>query len=343
MPAKTEYREYFLATLLLGAAGLSVYIFLPFISWLVLALVLAVSFKPLNQWIATKVCRSKASPTLSTSLTLLVIFLTVAIPLAIATASIFSEAQNITTFLTDDKNQKELLSAWNGAQHYFSKAFPSFPFDSADLKDLIAKIPQVIVSQLFKAFSNILNILIGIFISCLALFYFIRDGSAILKYLMSISPLEAVEEKALFSKIQKTVTAIFGGIILVCILQGIITGIGFALFGVPSPFLWGFVTIFAALVPVLGTGLVIFPGILYLCLIGHFYSAFGLFLWMLIPVGLADNILRPILMGHGMQIPSFLVLLAILGGMIVFGISGLLHGPIILAVLFAVIEIYINS
>ena len=343
MTTISRYREYFLAALLIGAASLSFYIFLPFLSWLVFAMVLAVSFDPLNQWIAKKICRSKASPTLSTSITLSVIFLTVALPIVLATTSIYSEAQAISTFFEDKTNQKEILSIWNKTQEHLSRLLPKESLNSLEIRKVVARIPQTIVSQLFLAFSNILNLLIGIFVACLALFYFIRDGSAILNYISTTSPLSDSEEKVLFSKMQKTIFSIFGGIILVSILQGIITGIGFALFGIPSPSLWGFVTIFAALVPGIGTGLVIGPGILYLILIGHLYSALGLFIWMVVPVGLADNVLRPILMGQGMKIPSFLVLLSVLGGMTVFGITGLLYGPIILAILFAVIDIYKNA
>ena len=124
------------------------------------------------------------------------------------------------------------------------------------------------------------------------------------------------------------------------LIQGILTAVGFALFGVPNPTLWGSVAAIAALVPSVGTALVLFPAILFLYWSGAALSALGLLLWGATAVGLIDNFLGPKLAGRGMRLHPFLILLSILGGIALFGPIGFLLGPLVLSMLFVLLEIY---
>jgi predicted PurR-regulated permease PerM len=142
---------------------------------------------------------------------------------------------------------------------------------------------------------------------------------------------------------EQAVYSIFAGSIIVALVQGILTGIGFTIFGVPNPALWGSIASVAALIPGVGTALVVVPGILYLFFTGSTGYAIGLLVWGILAVSLIDNFLGPILVNRGVKIHPFLILLSVLGGLIFFGPVGFLLGPIILAFLFALLDIYRSS
>ena len=124
------------------------------------------------------------------------------------------------------------------------------------------------------------------------------------------------------------------------LIQGILTAVGFTFFGIPNATLWGSVAAITALIPGIGTALVLLPAILYLYFSGETLFAVGLLLWGMTAVGLVDNFLGPKLVERGMRLHPFLILLSVLGGVGFFGPLGFLLGPLVLSLLFALIEIY---
>ena len=116
--------------------------------------------------------------------------------------------------------------------------------------------------------------------------------------------------------------------------------VGIWIFGIPNATLWGSIAAIAALIPSVGTSLVVLPGVLYLFLFGERFAALGLMIWGMTAVGLIDNILGPHLMKRGIAIHPFFILLSVLGGLGLFGPVGFLIGPLILALLFALLDIY---
>ena len=124
------------------------------------------------------------------------------------------------------------------------------------------------------------------------------------------------------------------------LIQGILTAVGFTFFGIPNATLWGSVAAITALIPGIGTALVLLPAILYLYFSGETLFAVGLLLWGMTAVGLVDNFLGPKLASYGMRLHPFLILLSVFGGVGFFGPLGFLLGPLVLSLLFALIEIY---
>jgi len=136
------------------------------------------------------------------------------------------------------------------------------------------------------------------------------------------------------------VNSVVKGSLIVGVVQGVLTGVGFALFGVPNPALWATIAAIASLIPTIGTGLVLIPGISYLFLVGASSNAIGLIIWGVFAVGLVDNFLGPKLIERGVKIHPFLILLSVLGGIGLFGPIGFLAGPLILSWLFALLDMY---
>jgi len=155
-----------------------------------------------------------------------------------------------------------------------------------------------------------------------------------------LSPLQDVHDEEIFNKLTLATNSVIKGNLIIVLIQGAMAALGFFLFGVPSPVLWGAVAAVAAVIPGFGTALVVAPAIIYLLFNGETSSAIGLFIWGLTAVGLVDNILGPKLVERGMKIHPFLILLSILGGLALFGPLGFLFGPLVLSLFFALSEIY---
>jgi predicted PurR-regulated permease PerM len=188
--------------------------------------------------------------------------------------------------------------------------------------------------------SNLASFLFSFFLLMFSTFYLLKDGEALKKYIMQISPISSSQENVLIEKISMSITGIVKGTFLVALTQAIVALIGFVIFGVPSPFLWAGATFLAAFIPNLGTALVIIPAVVYLFLVGDTASAIGLSIWGGVAVGLVDNFISPRLIGKQAEMHPLLVLLSVLGGLQFFGVLGFILGPIAMAIVVAVLSIY---
>jgi predicted PurR-regulated permease PerM len=187
---------------------------------------------------------------------------------------------------------------------------------------------------------GIATIGLGIFVWLLAFYYFLRDGHRLKELFIIFSPLSDKYDNEIVNRVVTAVKAVVGGSLIVAVLQGIAAGVGLWIFGVPAPAIWGSVSIIAALVPTVGTALVMIPAVGYLFILGQTLPAVGLLLWALIVVNLIDNFLRPKLMAKGINVHSLAILLSVLGGIAFFGPMGFLTGPIIVAMLAEFLGIY---
>ena len=184
---------------------------------------------------------------------------------------------------------------------------------------------------------------LSLFIFFIALYYLLRDGVSLKNLIISYSPLRDSYDETVFDKLELAVNSVVRGNLTIACIQGVLSGLGFWLFGVPNAVLWGAVTAIAALVPGLGTALIFTPLIIYLFLTGHSAAAAGLAMWGALAVGFIDNMLGPRLIGQGIKLHPLLVLLSVLGGITFFGPIGIFMGPLALSLLFAFLTIYTSS
>ena len=189
-------------------------------------------------------------------------------------------------------------------------------------------------------FSGLAKVFVGAFLFFISFFYFLRDGQEIRKNIITISPFQDDKDEMILHKLKLAIVSIIEGSIFVSVIQGILTGIGFFIFGVPSAALWGGVGVISSLIPGVGTSLVMIPGILYLFFVGNTGAAIGLLVWAILFVSLIDNFLGPKLIGKGIHIHPLLVMLSAIGGIAYFGVTGFILGPIVLSFLFTLFDIY---
>ena len=186
---------------------------------------------------------------------------------------------------------------------------------------------------------NILKLCFHFFLMLFVMFYCFRDGQKMLAYLLYFIPLSTQHQRLLFQQIKTLARSVVVGTFLTTLVQAVIAMLGFSIVGI-SWFFWGIMLGFASLVPVLGTTLVWFPCVIYLFITGSLWKAIFLSIWCIVAVGLADNFLRPLLMKGNTGLSSFILFFAILGGMSVFGIIGLIYGPFIVGISAALLYIY---
>lgn len=339
--------NYFFYGLLLAVIVLAFTMFLPFLTPIVLAAALSVIFAKVHTKIRKSLFKDKERSSVAALFTLLIIVGIVFVPALLIMGKMYSEVQSMYTFLVDESNRSNVINILNNVasslSHTFFGLYPDYSFDSFNITSILTRTLEWIFTNLDTVFSGVSKIALGTFIMLLALFYFLRDGRELKRQVVVLSPLGDTDDERILQKMEQTVYSVFAGSIVVAIIQGIMTGIGFGIFGVPNPALWGSVAAVAALIPGIGTALVLVPGILYLFFTGSTPYAIGLLIWGILAVSLIDNFLGPILVNRGVHIHPFLILLSVLGGLILFGPIGFILGPIVLAFLFALLEIYRSS
>ena len=339
--------NHFFYGLLLAVIVLASFMFLPFLTPIVLAAALSVIFGKSHSWIRRTFFRNTERSSIAALVTVIIVIGVVFVPTLLVMGKIYTEVQTVYSFLIDETNRSQVINLLNNAadtiSSLFSGFYPSYSFDSLNITSVFARVLEWIFTNLDTVFTSVSKVAMGTFIMVLALFYFLRDGRELKRQIISISPLVDMDDERIMKKMEQAVYSIFAGSIIVALVQGVLTGIGFTIFGVPNPALWGSIASVAALIPGVGTALVVVPGILYLFFTGSTGYAIGLLVWGILAVSLIDNFLGPILVNRGVKIHPFLILLSVLGGLIFFGPVGFLLGPIVLAFLFALLDIYRSS
>ena len=334
-------RPYFLMILLLGAIALVALIFAPFLKPLALAAVFAVVLqglygrigKTLGNW-----------PSVAALLTVVISVFLILLPLSFVGVLVANEAHDLYLSLEDGRGQSVLATMFLEIDRTFGRVIPGLGEFSRGISaniDTYAKEGLGWITQHAGAiFSSISSLLLSFFIFFIALYYLLRDGKRVRQILVELSPLSDTDDEGVFDRLELAVNSVIKGNLTIALVQGVLTGIGFTLFGVPNSFLWGTVAAVAALIPGIGTALVFIPAIAFLFFFGETPQALGLMLWGALAVGLVDNILGPKLIGKGTQLHPLLILLSVLGGIILTGPIGIFLGPLLLSLLFALLSIY---
>ena len=336
-----QIRPYFLFLALFGVFALTVTVFWPFLKPLALAAVFAVVLqglygrinKTLGNW-----------PSVSAFLTVLVSVIVILLPLSLVGALVGIEARDLYISLEGGSARNALSDTLLYIEETLGPAVPGFSEFARDASTNIDTYTkdalQWVAGHAKDIFSSVSRLLLSFFIFFIALYYLLRDGKRVRETLIELSPLSDSEDKGVFDRLERAVSSTIKGNLTIALVQGVLTTIGFSLFGVPSAILWGTVAALAALIPGFGTALVIAPAVALLFFSGAALPALGLLIWGLLAVGLVDNLLGPRLIGSGMKLHPLLVLLAVLGGLMFFGPVGIFLGPLVLSLLFALLSIY---
>lgn len=278
---------------------------------------------------------------------LLVIALLVAVLIAVFVAGLVPQA----------KTSIAAMNKWLGSAHLgdtlnthiepllnsIQEHFPELQLSLQDIRDEVTgfstRMGQYVIGKASSLVGNTLMFFAHSLLILLIMFFLFIDGEALLRRMAYLFPMKPEQTAVVIESLRRMSRAVLVGGFSVAVLQGIAGGIGLAIVGIP-PLFWGSVMAFAALVPVVGTGLVWVPAVIFLLIMGEWQSAVFLGIWCGIGVTSIDSILRPVLMRGGARVPLLFLFMAILGGVNVFGMLGLLYGPMILGLVAVMIDIY---
>ncbi len=335
---------YFLVTLLAGMSVITFFIFEPFLYALILGVIFATVFSPIHKrilralQISLRQGREPAGSGLSALITTAFVILVIVIPVTLLSTQIFQEATSLYSSLVDDGGAVGITRGIEDAVR--NVGIPFFPAGALDFGQYMKQGLSFLIEHLGTIFSNVAKIIVGIIVLFISLYYLFKDGHQLKKSVIALSPLSDVYDETIFRKLELAISSVVRGSISVALVQGVLTAIGLAIFGVPNPVLWGSVAAVTALIPGVGTSIVLIPSILFLFFTGAEAASVGLLIWGIVAVGLVDNVLGPRIVGKGAKLHPFLILLSILGGIGLFGPIGFLFGPLALTLLFAFLEIY---
>lgn len=332
---------------LVAATGLGVYLcwkmLQPFVGVLLWASLLALVFQPVVRWLERRM-----PPSAAAALTLVVILLVVIVPVGFLTASLVDElssfARSAPARLRGVLEESGLgprleeLAARFGAELDFRQVLRR-----DQLEEHLAKAGETLVRSTFSFLGGVFGALLQLAFILFSLFFLLRDGPSFVEAVRGYLPLEADESAHLFARLREIVHASVLGVLTIAAIQGTLGGIAFAVLGLPSPLLWGVVMTVLAILPLVGTGLVWGPAALLLAFDGSYGRAAALALFGGLVIGSVDNFLRPRLVGQRAKMHELVIFFSVLGGLKVFGMLGIVLGPVVVATTTILFEVFRRS
>jgi len=272
--------------------------------------------------------------TLAATASMLLVLVIVVLPLAGIGAAVTTEAGALYARLTS--GDIDLPQLYQRAEQYVPQlvsGLQSLGIDparvQAQLSTVAVEITQFIARNALAIGQDTLRITIFFFLMLYLLFFFLRDHNRLLDGLVRALPLGDEREQHLLERFTQVSRATIKGTLVVGVVQGTIGGITFALLGFGAPVLWGVVMALLSIIPAVGPALVWIPAAIILIAGDRLGAGIVLIVVGAVIIGLADNVLRPILVGRDTRMPDYLILLSTLGGLTAFGLAGVVIGPII--------------
>lgn len=322
--------RYFFFGLLLLTLFLSFLIFRPFLSILIISAAFAVVLTPVNKWFR----KQKLSNGLAAFMSVIFFILIIVGPLLGLGILIFNQTQDLYFSLLQNTSGTFLHTL----EDNINKFLPSNLYINMDQK--VSEMVAFLTRNIAVIFTSTLTTLFSFFLTIISMFFFLKDGSRWKKEVILLSPLADRDDQKIIKRLSSSVNGIIKGYLLIALIQGTLMGVGLAIFGVPSPALWGVIAGIGSLLPTIGTAIVSIPAVLFLLATGHLPQAIGMGIWAFLIVGWIDNLLNPIVISSKIKIPQILVLFSVLGGLALMGPVGFLFGPLIISLLYSLITIY---
>lgn len=309
------------------------------------AAVLATIFHPLYQW-----CERKMGgwSHLASASTLVLIVLIVLVPLLLTGLAVGSEATLLYERLTTGDLNPQSAVQWVEANvpvaaDLLAKYGLSIDELRGQLSTGVVGTSRYLATEALTLGQNALRVGGLTFIMLYLLFFFLRDGPQIVETIVGAAPIGDVRERRLLNKFAEVTRATLKGTLAIGVVQGGLGGLLFWILGIEGAVLWGVVMGLLSFLPAVGAAVVWVPAAVILILIGETLKGVLLLILGTFIIGLADNVLRPLLVGRDTQMPDYLILVATLGGITVFGISGVVIGPVIASLFLAVWQMFVEE
>jgi predicted PurR-regulated permease PerM len=309
----------------------------PFLSALAWAAILAIFFYPMHKRLARRLSSVQASVIGTVAVTVLLI-----VPAILVTTLFVREAVSISRGVQHsiiEQHAPVIAKVWAWIARHVPGMDPNTDIFEA-LEQGIEKEAGFLAERIGTILKNIAAFIFDLFVMIFAMFYFFRDAGKILGAVRSILPFDAQHQEAMIIQVRDLISASVITSLVVAAIQGALGGLGFALLGLPAPVFWGVLMAFFSLIPVVGSGLIFVPASLWLGFSGHWGRAI---LLLAICAGVStvlDNVLRPLLLGGRTELSGLVIFISVVGGVSLFGMLGLVLGPILIAIAAGVLSVY---
>ena len=311
----------------------------PFVGVLMWAAVLVIVFYPIHRRLVQRTGR----PSLSALLSCVLVILTILVPVALVTVAVVSEmtgaVQNVQAGINYVLNPNSpvtgRLLGWLGRFIDVQKLL-----SGEYLAQQLGGISGGLAGRTLGVIGGVIGVIVQMFFVVFTMYYLFRDGDRIFETIRNSLPLSDDQSLAIMERTTEVVGASVYGVLAIAVIQGTLGGLAFWALGVPSAIVWGVVMTFLSMIPMLGAFLVWVPAAIYLAITGHYVKAIFLVLWGTLVIGMIDNFLRPKLVGGRTRLHELLIFFAVLGGLQVFGVLGIVLGPVVLALAMSLIEVF---
>lgn len=280
-------------------------------------------------------------------LTILIIVCLVLLPLSALLGVVVNQAvrvsESVTPWVQEFIEQPSIASGYLRRIPFYEQLLPHRDMILQRLGDLVGNTSTLLINSLSSITKVTVNAALMSILMLYTMFYFLVDGRKLLYKILYYIPLENKDEQQLLQRFTSVARATIKGTLIIGIIQGSLCGTGFALAGIPSPVFWGCLMAVASIIPSIGTAIVWFPALLILLLNKDIGGAVTVGISCGLIAANADNLIRPRLVGKDTEMHDLLILFSTFGGISMFGIIGIIVGPIIAALFVTIWEIYGDS
>jgi len=332
MIEKDNFNKLLTYILVIGLFFLAYLTVKPLIYAIIYGILLGYIFYPLNKWLL-KIIKNPTATALIICLGVLIIILSL---VSLILGTLLNQLIDLYLSLS----QADLVGMLTASLPSFLSTLELPTNIIGSLNTFISNVVAHFFSQFGDFILNLPLLILKVFVAFFIFFYALRDGKIAAEYIKTLSPLKKEDTQKFFQQFKEVTKAVIIGQIIVGIMQGIVAGVGYFIFGIPNALLLTLLTILAAIIPIIGPWLVWIPIVVYLLTIGKTTTALGLLIYGTILVGGIDNLIRPFIVSRRTQLNSAIVLVGMIGGLFVFGLIGLIIGPLVLAYVILVLEIY---
>ncbi|MFY9620623.1 MAG: AI-2E family transporter [Pyrinomonadaceae bacterium] len=301
----------------------------PFIGVLEWAAVLVIVFYPVHKRLAKRIRRPGLSALISSLLVVLILLL----PLTFLTVALANELTVAARSLPAHVNQLTEAPVTGRVSKWIQD---HAAVDTQRSQEFVAEQLQnagvALLGQSLGLMGNILSGIVKTFFVIFTMYYLFRDGDKIVAALPAALPLKKSQSDVIIARASQVVSAGVYGVVAIAMMQGLLGGLAFWVLGIPSPVLWAVVMTFVCMIPVAGSFFIWLPASIYLMMTGHWTKAVFLILWGTLIISTIDNFLRPRLIKNQTKLHELFVFFSVLGGISVFGLLGIVLGPVVLAI-----------
>lgn len=343
-PTSTTTSDRLTTVLSYGVLLLLIYlvfrIYQPFLAALGWAAILVIFFYPLYRRLRRRLTANRAAVLSTLAVTFLLI-----VPAILVTTLFVREAVSISrgvqsAFIED--RVPIVAKAWAWIAKYVPGLDPK-----ADVIEMLEKGVQkqagFLAERLGTILRNIAEFIFNLFVMIFAMFYLFRDADSFIRGVRSILPSDAEHRDTMITQAGDLISASVTTSLIVAAIQGTLGGLGFALVQLPASVFWGVAMGFFSLVPVVGSGLIFVPAALWLGFTGHWGRAVLLLIICAGVSTIVDNIVRPLLLGGRTELSALVIFISVVGGVSLFGMLGLVLGPILVATAASVLAVYVDQ